>query len=62
LRVYDQRGRFVRKLAAGGRLSLLRSLVWDGRDHAGAKVTAGTYYVVLGSGDAWLAQAVVMAP
>jgi predicted CXXCH cytochrome family protein len=45
LLVYDMQGRIVRMLqpAAG---SAARVATWDGRDHSGASVRAGTYFVL----------------
>lgn len=62
LRIYDQRGRFVRRLAADDEGRQTQTLLWDGRDQGGTRLTAGTYYVVLGVGDQWLAQTIAMTP
>lgn len=61
LRIYDQRGRFVRRIAAGAGSVLPQTLLWDGRDQGGARLESGTYYVVLGVGDQWLAQTISMS-
>ncbi|MBK7769467.1 MAG: hypothetical protein IPI48_02740 [bacterium] len=62
LRIYDRRGQFVRRLATGDGGTLPLTLLWDGRDQGGSRLTAGTYYVVLGVGDQWLAQTIAMTP
>lgn len=61
LRIYDQRGRFVRRIPAGDGSALPQTLLWDGRDQGGARLKSGTYYVVLGVGDRWLAQTISMS-
>ncbi|MCA9753029.1 MAG: T9SS type A sorting domain-containing protein, partial [Gemmatimonadetes bacterium] len=45
--VYDLRGRRVRTLSEGDRAPGRYSLLWDGRDEAGASVAAGVYFVRL---------------
>ncbi len=50
--VYDVTGRRVRQLASGTIPSGPRTIAWDARDGAGAKVGAGVYYLRLDAGDA----------
>jgi photosystem II stability/assembly factor-like uncharacterized protein len=50
LRVYDASGRVVRSLLDGECPAGTTSLVWDGRDAAGAPVPAGTYFARLTTG------------
>ena len=51
LAVYDVTGRLVRPLATGSLPGGRREIGWDGRDAAGAKVSAGVYYLRLDAGD-----------
>lgn len=51
LRVFDVRGREVRRLASGDHAAGARASVWDGRDAAGRRVGSGVYFVNL-RGDA----------
>ena len=44
LRVFDARGRRVRSLADGVLGAGVHSVDWDGRDEAGSRVPAGTYF------------------
>lgn len=43
--VYDLAGRLVRRVAQGAYGDGIQSAVWDGRDEAGADVSAGIYFV-----------------
>jgi hypothetical protein len=45
LAIYDLRGRMVRQLVAESRAAGRYQITWDGRDHAGRKVTRGVYFV-----------------
>lgn len=58
LRVYDVRGRLVRRLldsyVAAGR----KSVSWDGRDDAGRPVASGTYFLRLEAGGRFLSRTV----
>jgi hypothetical protein len=45
LRVYDAAGRLVRNLAEGKSNPGYYTVLWDGRDDAGRKVSAGVYFV-----------------
>ena len=48
LRVYDTAGRLVRDLSYGlSQNGMLSSVVWDGRDEKGRRVTQGVYFVRL---------------
>ena len=47
LRLYDTRGRLVRRVPAGR----TDHVVWDGRDEAGARLAAGVYLYALDPGD-----------
>lgn len=60
LRVYDPRGSLVCQLIADDGVSRPRSLMWDGRDQAGAALVSGTYYAVLSVGDDWRVQPLMM--
>ena len=44
LRIYDTLGRLVRLLYAGPADRGLRTVFWDGTDHTGTPVAAGTYF------------------
>lgn len=57
--VFDVRGRRVRSLTTGTVPAGEGTVVWDGRDDAGAPVRAGVYWVRLTSGEAAIAQRVV---
>jgi hypothetical protein len=61
LRVLDVRGRLVRTLAAGAVYAQGRhTLLWDGRDDAGAAVASGVYVVELSVGGVRDSQRVLM--
>jgi hypothetical protein len=51
LKVYNALGREVRTLASGVQAGGFRSVVWDGRDDAGAELPSGTYFYKLRAGD-----------
>jgi hypothetical protein len=50
LAVYDLTGRLVKKLADGVESSGYNSVVWDGRDAVGNKVTPGVYFYKIEAG------------
>ncbi|MGB7054834.1 MAG: FlgD immunoglobulin-like domain containing protein, partial [bacterium] len=47
LRVFDATGRFISTLIHDQKSSGNHLINWDGIDHRGRKVSAGSYYVVL---------------
>jgi flagellar hook assembly protein FlgD len=49
IRVFDARGRLVRRLAAGAKDPGTHTLPWDGLDDEGRAVPSGTYYLSLDS-------------
>jgi cytochrome c peroxidase len=51
LTVYDLGGRVVRELASGPLTAGSHTVVWDGRDRAGARVASGAYFCRLHVGD-----------
>ena len=51
LRVFDLRGRLVRTLIDGPRVAGPQSVVWDGRDARGARVSSGVYLYRLQAGE-----------
>lgn len=50
LQVFDVRGAQVRRLVAGDLSAGEHSVIWDGRDDAGARVPSGVYFYKLRSG------------
>jgi len=52
LGIYDLQGRLVRDLLESSPGQGLQTAVWDGRDHAGARVSPGIYFARLRSGNA----------
>jgi hypothetical protein len=50
LSVYDVAGRVVRTLESGSRGPGLHEVRWDGRNDAGLRVAAGTYFAALDAG------------
>jgi len=56
-RVFDVRGRTLRRIQSSD-----RTLVWDGRDQAGHRVTAGIYFIRATSGVAAGSARVVLVP
>ncbi len=64
--LYDARGRMIRTLAEGPREAGEYEAIWNGTDHTGRRVAAGTYLLRLtwrgASGQAELTTKVVMVP
>jgi len=50
-KVYDLRGRLVRRLGVRHLMPGTYQSVWDGRDHAGCRIAAGVYFMVASAGD-----------
>ena len=50
LEVYDQRGQMLRELLSGVHAAGAHATTWNGRDEAGRSVAAGSYLIVLTSG------------
>jgi len=51
LQIFDLRGRLVKTLINGPRNAGTQSVIWDGRDARGARVSSGVYVYRLQSGD-----------
>jgi subtilisin-like proprotein convertase family protein len=51
LRVYDLAGRLVRELVNGDLAAASHTVVWDGADNAGRRMSSGIYYYRLTTGD-----------
>jgi hypothetical protein len=65
LRIFDSRGRIVRRLADEARASAAGNVIWDGRDDGGERVPAGPYVALLesiapGDGEATTSKAVIV--
>lgn len=58
LRVYDVRGRLVRRLLDSYLSAGPRSVTWDGKDDSGRLVASGTYFLRLEAGGAFLSRTV----
>ncbi len=62
LEIMDVAGRFVRSLASGPLSAGPHAYTWDGRDHAGRPVGAGTYFYRLRSGGKVISRKMVLIP
>jgi flagellar hook assembly protein FlgD len=60
LTVHDVRGRLVTTLASGPQSPGLKSAVWDGTTHAGARASSGVYFYRLVAGDVREARRMVL--
>jgi hypothetical protein len=60
LRIYDANGHLVRTLVDGMLEANAHSLVWDGRDDHGRKLSSGVYFYRLRAGDRVLSRKLVM--
>jgi flagellar hook assembly protein FlgD len=60
LNVYDVRGRLVARLDRGVRAAGVHIVNWDGRDNAGNRVSAGTYFYKLSAPDVTLTRKMVI--
>jgi flagellar hook assembly protein FlgD len=60
LAVYDVAGRHVRTLVDAPRPAGTHTVIWDGRDEAGRRVTSGVYFVRLRAGQETSVRKVMM--
>ncbi|MBT7311757.1 T9SS type A sorting domain-containing protein, partial [bacterium] len=51
LSVFDLAGRLVKTLVSGNMNASEHTVVWNGDDNSGRKVSSGTYYYRLNAGD-----------
>ena len=62
VRVFDVSGRLVRVLAAGPHSPGAHNVTWDGRNSAGARLSAGTFFVELAAGQNRSVRRVILLP